>query len=215
MSLWVFNINISRSCVETFTATVTWIKGEWQEYVCLQHWDKTKPIVTSEVQYHLLLPPRGSAGSPKWGSRWVLFFETAADHQSAKLVDLQPILLHPTTSKPPTNKPPQLSPTLFPLSSLYLSPSPSFSLAGCEDASSTLQWRQIRPSQPCHRKTSPRKVATPSPFQLIYRHGKSGKEEGSPCRSITTSSTLSQGNNRKILWIDSSVRYISRDGNMT
>lgn len=66
-----------------------------------------------------------------------------------------------------------------------------FSMVGCESASSTLQWRQIRPSQLCHHKTSFRKVATSSPFQLICRHSESGEEECLPCSSITSPSPLS------------------------
>lgn len=135
--------------------------------------------------------------------------EIGAGYQSAKLANLQATLLHPATSnlQQTYNPHPQLSRHFFlcahslsfSLPSLYLSLSFSFSLAGCEDASSTLHWRQIRPSRPCHRKTSPRKVATSSPFQLICRHSKSGEEEGSPCSSITTSSKLSQGKNQGMI----------------
>lgn len=137
-----------------------------------------------------LLLPWGSAGRPKQGSRWVLFSETAADYQSATLANLQPPGNSTTTSASITNTLPLCTHTIS-LLSLNLSLSLSFSLAVCEDASSTLQWRQIRPSQPCHCKTSPRKVATSSPFQLIYRHSKHGEEEGSPCSSITSSFLLS------------------------
>jgi len=131
-----------------------------------------------------------------------------ADHQSAKLANLQPTLLHPTMSTlqlhlpPPSHHRHSLSLSLTLTLSLCLSPALSFSLGGCEDASSTLQWRQIRPSRPCHRKTSPRKVATSSPFQLICRHGKSEEEEGPPCSGITTSSILSQERNREIIGME-------------
>lgn len=154
--------------------------------------------------------PEGSAGRPEQGSRWVLFAETAADHQSAMPANLQLTLLHPSklppAPHPPTDKqPPSIPPpshsspvhtlslSLCPLSIyLYL---PHF---WCKDPGSTLQWRQIRPSRPCHRKTSHRKVATSSPFQLICRHGKRGEQEGSPCSSITTLSTLSREGGNKI-----------------
>ena len=142
------------------------------------------------------------------GSRWVLFSETIPLTISlpSQLIYSPPssTLWRPTSSNqrpppPPLPIPPSQT-TLclcahtlsFSLPSLYLSLFLSFSLAGCEDASSTLQWRQIRPCQPCHRKTSPRKVVTSSPFQLICRHSEQGEEEGSPCSSITTSSTLSE-----------------------
>ena len=70
-----------------------------------------------------------------------------------------------------SNAPPKPSLLFLCAHALLLSISPPLlSLAGGQDASSTLQWRQIRPSRPCRRKTSPRKVATSSPLQLICRH---------------------------------------------
>lgn len=59
-----------------------------------------------------LLLPRGSAGRPKRGSRWVLFSETAADHQSAKPANLQPPCNSTTTSTTITNTVPLCTPTL-------------------------------------------------------------------------------------------------------
>lgn len=86
----------------------------------------------------------------------------------------------PTNSRPrppchPLLHPPAhtLSRSLCPLS-IYLYP-PHF---WCKDPGSTLRWRQIRPSRPCHRKTSHRKVATSSPFQLICRRGGRVKQGG-------------------------------------
>lgn len=138
-----------------------------------------------------------------WGQSGC-FSKTAPDHQSAKVANLQPPCNSTTTTITDTLSQSQCTHTLY-LHSLYLSLSLSFSLAGCEDASSTLQWRQIRPPQPCHSKTSPRKVATSSPFQLIYRHSVRGEEEGSPCSSITNSSTLSQEKNQKMIWMENEL----------
>lgn len=126
--------------------------------------------------------------SSRGGSRWVLLLLTII--LPSQLI-YSP-LLHPSTNTP---NPTAITGTVHTHSlslTLCLSLSFSFSLDGCEDASSTLQWRQIRPSRPCHRKTSPRKVVTSSPLQLICRHSKSGEKVGCPCNSITTSSTLSQ-----------------------
>lgn len=140
---------------------------------CLPHKDNGEP---SWLDLRFEIRPTGII------PRGVKVGAVAADHHSAKPANLQP-------PPPPFNKHPQPhSHHRHCAHTLSL----SFSLDGCEDASSTLQWRQIRPSRPCHRKTSPRKVVTSSPLQLICRHSKSGEKVGCPCNSITTSSTLSQ-----------------------
>lgn len=190
------------------------MSGQWPESVCLLHRDKSDPTL-SHLRSNSL---QSSSSSTSPGAQLDVLSGGQGGCCSLKLlraISLPSWLIYsppsstlrrPTSNKhPPSNRHRHFflcaQTRSFSLPSLYLSLSLSFSLAGCEDASSTLQWRQIRPSRPCHRKTSPRKVATFSPFQLICRHSESGEEEGSPCGSITTSRTLSQEKNQEIIWM--------------
>lgn len=145
--------------------------------------------VQSLADFLFFLLTQGSAGHSQRGSRWVLFLKTVANHQSAS---------PPSSTMPrPTSHPSPSVPLFYCSHALVLAAFSVFtsislfSMVGCESASSTLQWRQIRPSQLCHHKTSFRKVATSSPFQLICRHSESGEEGCLPCSSITSSSPLS------------------------
>lgn len=74
--------------------------------------------------------PRGSAGRPKRGSRWVLFSQTAADHQSVKPANLQPALLRSSTPPRPHKAFTILPPCTLSLSLCPLSISRSFFFIG-------------------------------------------------------------------------------------